>query len=437
MRSFYIGIMTGNSMDAVDVVYAEVGAHHIQPIYTLSEPFSADMQHKTQALRTLAQKGLPRHTLEQHPLLQEFHQSYTDQIAAAVTRLITENKIELNSLSAICSHGKTLDHQPASIGNKHPYTLQIGSGKMLADSLSRRLSTSNIPPPPRIRVLYDFRSDDIMNGGEGAPLIPPLNALTAIQDKTPDRIDINAGNTANLCLIRNGKTVAGWDVGPCNEYMDYVVRRYTDLPFDKDGKLALSGKLDKDLLRTLFNIGAAFYEKSPPKSGDPTYYHTTKIEAFQHAEKLADNLYTAAYFAAYLIVYALHFIPGEIPADFSLFGGGWKNPVLLQSLQNLLNQRGFILPEHTAVFADIYRRCTSPVRCEIHPNGQWMESLLWARMGYCFDHQIPWTTPDLTSCRTPTVCGIEAVSDPFRTTYDDLICRAYKGWQTNSFAPKK
>ncbi len=428
MSDYYIGIMTGNSMDAVDMVYATVDENAIHPIYTFSQPFSGQMQSDIAQLRADVKHCKSRNNVLQLPRFRAIHDAYIHQIADAVCQFIADNQIPLETLKAICSHGKTLDHCPPSLNTPTPYTLQIGSGKMLADEIARRCQQAGIYDIPKIRVIYDFRSDDILNGGEGAPLIPPLNAFIARQEKCLNRIDINAGNTSNLCLICNGEAVAGWDIGPCNEYLDYLVRRHTDLPFDIDGQIAGCGSLNKTLFRQLFEIGADFYTIPPPRSGDPAYYHTKEIALFQDKTQLADNLYTVAYLAGYLVVYALQFIKGEIPATFSLFGGGWKHPIIRQSLDNILRQNAsFILPEHKEIFKNIYQRLGTPLNIAVHPYGQWMESLLWARMGYCFDQRIPWTTPALTGCKTPTICGIEAVSDLNRPTndYDDCISRAY------------
>ncbi len=424
-NAYYIGIMTGNSMDAIDIVYAAVSDRGILPIYTYSVPFSTQIQRMTADMREKVKRCHCRSDVEQLPFFHTFHALYIAQIANAVADFIYNHNIDLSTLKAVCSHGKTLDHRPRSINTPHPYTLQVGSGKMLADEIAHALKQHGVYEPV-IRVIYDFRSDDIMNGGEGAPLIPPLNAIIAKQEGYFNRIDINGGNTSNLSLIQNGQVVAGWDIGPCNEYMDYLVRLHTQMPFDKDGTIALKGKLDTHLLNELWQIGSDFYTTNPPKSGDPAYYHTQDIYAFSQPNKLADNLYTCAYFAAYIIVHSLHYVNGIIPHEISLFGGGWQHPLIIQSFQNILNGNGYILPYHTDIFRHIFNRFSGAPHITIHPYGQWIESLLWCAMGYYYDKNLFWTTPTLTGCMFPTICGIEAISDPSRSQYDDFICRAYK-----------
>ena len=426
-KRYYIGIMTGNSMDAVDMAYVCFDGR-INLLCFDSIPFSADMQKQTAELREFVRLCKTRVEIENSSLFQFVHQGYITQVAQAVTSFIVTHQIDLKTLNAICFHGKTLDHCPPSRVvkekiNGKPYTIQMGSGQQLAD-LTARLLAEQTGFEHRISVIYDFRSDDIFNGGEGAPLIPVFNAFMAKQDGVLNRIDINAGNTSNLCVIQDGKAKGGWDLGPCNEYPDYLIRTYTDLPFDRNGQIAKGGRINQDLLQKLFEKGQNFYQTKPPKSGDPMYYNTQEIIDFQCADGLADKVRTCLYFSAYLMVYGLQFVKGTIPANFSLFGGGWKNPVLFADFQNILNQQGLILPTHQTVFADIYARLAGQPMIRQQQNGQATESMLMALMGAYFDLNYPWTQPCLTGCQTPTVCGLKTTSDTHRITYADCLCRA-------------
>lgn len=424
----YIGIMTGNSMDAIDIVYAQTDAETtLRQIYFSSYPFSQQMREDAAMLREQMKTCRTRNDIENLSLFPAVHQAYIDAVTESAVDFILSRRISLKTLAAVCFHGKTLDHAPPSrrintMKRKTPYTVQMGSGQMLADQIARRLNEKT-QKKTTIRVIYDFRSDDVFNGGEGAPLVPVLNAFTARQAGIRDRIDINAGNTSNLCIIQNAEVAGGYDLGPCNEYADFLIRRFTSLPFDENGCYARQGQLDLDLLQTLFNQGRVFYEKEPPKSGDPAIYNTLNIDAFKNSDDLFNKLHTAVYFAAYLMVYGLRFIKGSVPNRFLLFGGGWKNPVLKQSFQNLLTGKGFVLKEHKSVFQYIQSHLKHP-EIEISRQHQSVESLLMVLMGAFFDAKKTWTSPVLTGCRYPTVCGIETVSNLSRTVYADRLCRA-------------
>ena len=426
---FYIGIMTGNSMDAVDVAFVETdGKTFLKELGFHSYAFSKEMQENMALLRQQLTTCQTRDDIENLPLFTTLHQAYMTQIIACVVDFIRRFKITPANIAAVCFHGKTLDHYPPSrkdeTNRKTPYTVQMGSGQMLADGLYRQLKQETNEKVVPIRVIYDFRSDDLLNGGEGAPLVPVLNAFQARMSGVQNRVDINAGNTSNLSLIQNGEAVGGFDLGPCNEYVDYLMRTYTAFPFDENGLYAAQGNLDVSLLHTLFCQGQSFYEKRPPKSGDPAIYNTQNIQAFCSSENLADKVHTAVYFAAYLMVYGLRFIQGAVPHRFLLFGGGWKNPVLKESFERLLFGKGVVLKEHTAVFQEIRRRLTDKPLIQLDDEAQATESVLMALMGAYFDLKKPWTTPQLTGCRFPSVCGIEAVSDETRFVYTDRLCRA-------------
>lgn len=430
--AFYIGIMTGNSMDAVDVASAWFSDGFFKTGPSFSKPFSRKIIDRMHQLRALAESGISMETFVANPIFKETHDTYVRQVADAVTEFIRKNDLNPSCIAAICTHGKTLDHCPPSHinGDKtQSYTLQIGSGKMLADLISQKLNGA------LIRVLYDFRSNDVVNGGEGAPLMPPFSALLARQEGEPDKIDFNAGNTSNLTVIHHGLAVQAWDAGPCNEFTDHLVRRYTSDSFDKDGKYALNGQLDTDLLQHLYDMGRSYYERAVPKSGDPAYYHFDRIQAFETSGRLNDKIHTAAYFAAYTAALTLRFVTPriEMPTVFSLYGGGWHHPIVYRGFKDLLSGQGFILPEHKTVFQNILARFKAPPRIKLSQQQQTMESLLLTAMGAAYDKGMPWTHPHLTGCKTPTVCGREAISHANRITYDDYLSLAAKGWQTRLF----
>lgn len=427
MSALYIGIMTGNSMDAIDVAAARWEDGKLTLEAHAGTPFSHEMIARVEDMRHRVMRGLSMAELNELPAFLELHDAYTRQVADAVVAFIKKEGLPLDEIKAVCTHGKTLDHRPPSYpkrGKEPPYTLQIGSGQMLADMIAKALGAP-------VRVLYDFRSDDIMNGGEGAPLAPPLAALLARQEGILNKIDYNAGNTSNLTLINGGEAVQSWDAGPCNEFIDGLVRRHTHDIFDVDGKYALQGKLNKRLLQHLYDLGRPYYETLPPKSGDPAYYHFEAVKAFQTGAHFHDTVHTAAYFAGYLAALNLRFIKEEfdMPHDISLYGGGWHHPIVRQTFEEALNGSAFLLPEHQDIFQTIRKRFKRPPHIYLSPFQAGMESLLWAAMGVFFDMQRAWTTPHLTGCQSATICGREALSDPRRRTYQDRINRAAKGWQ--------
>ena len=416
-----IGNMTGNSMDAIDLVLTEFDGNKMRDICTYSKPYTKEMQDKIELLRAKVMNKT-RAEIEALPEFLEIHNEYVRQIAECINEMCAINHIDKRTVSAIGFHGKTLDHNPPSKARTDgttTYTLQIGSGQMLAD-------LTGIP------VVYDFRSDFIMAGFDGAPLVPPHNAHIASSEG--DGCYYNGGNTSNFALINGGKAQLGADAGPFNEYIDGYIRRHTAEAFDKDGMFGKKGTLDTAFLQTLYDFGRKYYETPLPKSGDPAYYR--KDEIFKFAEKskiaFADAVRTFEYFAAYIAVQALTLVPKDIaiPPAFILFGGGWKNPLVRQSFEELLSGNGYVLPEHQTSFAELRQRWAQTPTVRHSTFGDYMEARLFADLArYKLENKI-WETPDVIAAGKKIICGRIARPQINRLNYDDCINRAAKGWQS-------
>lgn len=417
-----IGNMTGNSMDAIDLVLTEFDGNKMCDICSFSKPYDKAMQVKIENLRTLVFDKTAEE-IKNLPQFKQIHDEYVRQIADCINEMCAVNNIDKQSIDAVGFHGKTLDHNPpskAKTDGTEPYTLQIGSGKMLADLTG-------------ITVAYDFRSDFIMNGLDGAPLVPPHNAHIAASEG--DGCYYNGGNTSNFAIIQNCKAIAGADAGPFNEYIDGYIRKHTDLPFDENAKIGLSGKLNTALLQKLFDTGRKYYETPIPKSGDPAYYH--KQEIFTYTEQsnisFADAVHTFEYFAAYIAVQALTLLPSNIaiPPRFVLFGGGWKNPLVQESFSELLNGNGYILPEHQKIFSHLRRNFEQKLQIKNSSFGDYMEARLFADLARYKLQSKAWEIPETVQNGKQIVCGIVAEPEKNRRIYNDMVSRAAKGWKKN------
>lgn len=415
-----IGNMTGNSMDAIDLVLTEFDGNVMRDICTYTKPYSKDMQDKIDWLRQQV-FNKTRCEIEAIPEFEEIHNTYISQIADCINEMCAQNGIDKGTIDAIGFHGKTLDHNPpskAKVDGTQPYTLQIGSGQMLAD-------LTGIP------VVYDFRSDPLMGGFDGAPLVPPHNAH--ISQTEGDGCYYNGGNTSNFALIVQGSALIGADAGPCNEYIDGYIRRHTTEAFDKDGMFGQKGVLNKSLLQYLFNICRSYYEAPLPKSGDPAYYHKEEIFDYVDAQnlKFEDAVYTFEYFAAYIAVQGLTLIPETltVPEKIILFGGGWKNPVVRRSFEDLLSGKGFVLEEHQEQFAQFCRRFSRVPEVRFSDLGVYMEARLFADLARYKLEEKMWEIPEIVTAGTHIVCGRIAVSREKGNGYRDCVNRAAKGWQ--------
>lgn len=246
--------------------------------------------------------------------------------AQTVNTLCDRSGIDKSEIAAVGWHGQTCGHFPPSIAaGQPPYTLQIFDPARLAD-------LTGLP------VIYDFRSDDLMNGGEAAPLAPVHNRHIAADLREKGAFPVafcNAGNTGNIAVISETDdrrdVTQGWDIGPFNHFADMLVRMAKSEPCDLDGRYGRQGQIVPELLSELFdtaavtNEGKNFYLQPPPKSSDPCWYRLDLQDA-QKEYGFKNTLRTIEYLSAYTFLYTLSFIPENVrmPHTFLLFGGGWK-----------------------------------------------------------------------------------------------------------------
>lgn len=423
-----IGVMTGNSMDAVDVVLTEFDGDNMRDVCAFSQPYAAAEKKMIDGLRhVVCHEKTPADILLHSPMFLETHGIYVRGVAAAVLKLCKINKIDKATIDAIGFHGKTLDHNPPSLARKNgtlPFTTQMGSAQMLAD-------LTGIP------VVHDFRSQLIQNGFEGAPLAAPHNAKIARTEG--DGCYFNAGNTGNLAWVKDGSAKISWDCGPFNEYTDSFILRYKGKTADTDAVFGKKGKFLPELLPELFNLCRDFYEMPPPKSGDPAFYRTPELFALiekkygnpeKNGQLFCDVIHTLEYFSAYLAVYALGQTPENIPAEsrIVLFGGGWKNPLCCESFGKLLHKgEGTVLPEHQDCFAGV-RRKFGAAEIKYPECGTYMEARLFADLAYCFLENRVWKLPETEAAGKSMVLGF--MRRPHEGKTDDRLSRAANGWQT-------
>lgn len=429
-----VGIMTGNSLDAVDAVLTSFSRNKIKDLSAWSKAYPSDLTAKMLKLRKIIQSvDADMNKLANDAEFISIVNEYTRLVAQTVNELIDHSGFDKNTIAALGFHGQTCDHFPPSIAGQAPaYTLQVGNAQLLAD-------LTGIP------VIYDFRSDDIMAGGEGAPLAPVHNLHISHDLKTKGCFPVafcNAGNTGNIAVVtedENKKTVVkGWDVGPFNHYTDSLMRLHKNLPFDQDGKFAKKGKIIPELLAELFNHAAVnkdnlnFYLLNPPKSSDPSWYRM--IESLNCRNySFEDTLRTVLYLSTYTFFHTLGYIPEnyKMPSNFLVFGGGWKNSLAMADFKNLLVGHMPVLSEHKDLFATIRRR----FRCEptvqwsnnFGCNGQYMEARIFADMAYCRIIGEAFTFQKNGSSIKPVVGGIYVLPSGKK---DYLLCALLKKYQT-------
>lgn len=415
-----IGIMTGNSLDGADFVLCRVSrSGAMVDLATHREPFDTAMREALLELRDAVQRhdgdvaAAERELCEQHRDPQHvarLHTRYLQSLLRGVRALA--ERMAPEPVDLIGLHGQTCGHRPPSAApTGDRYTLQFGNGQELADLCG-------------ISVVYDFRSDDLMAGGEAAPLAPVHHEHLAHQTREADQFPIafcNAGNTGNFTVVSQrpdgSLAVVAWDAGPCNHFPDLLMRTVTGEPCDRDGAMGARGSVQLPLVEKLFDHavttadGKNFLLLPPPKSSDPQWYQLLP-ELVGDKYTIQDRVRTVEFFSAYTLAYSLSFLPPDVefPRHIALCGGGWQNPIVRKHFEELLSgNRDLVLPRHQELFAALVARAG---HVEIQDSmyygfdGTVMEARIFADAAVSHIRKEPFSRPDTTGVAEPTVAGV-------------------------------
>lgn len=321
------GIMSGTSVDAVDVALARVHGGgptlRLEPLHFYETLYAEELQHRIFANCEMASSNVNDICL--------LHTAVAEVYADAVRALCHEHGIDVSEIDVIGMHGQTLRHLPDAIdiaGYAIRSTLQIGSGSTLATLL-------------RVPVVYDFRAGDMALGGQGAPLVPYVDALF-FRSGEEDRVLLNIGGIANVTILPRGgeaHEVMAMDTGPGNMIIDALMRRFYGREFDEDGDIASAGAVNPDLLAWM--LSHPYYRQKPPKStGRENFGGEYLNELLDVARELSvlevpDVIATATECTVRAI--ALHLrasLPRTAPFRLLVSGGGTKNRFIMKGLQH-------------------------------------------------------------------------------------------------------
>jgi anhydro-N-acetylmuramic acid kinase len=214
-------------------------------------------------------------------------------------------------------HGQTVLHKPQG-----RLTVQLGDGHALAQRLG-------------LPVVYDFRAADVAAGGQGAPFVPVFHRALARDLHRPHPVAIlNVGGVANITAIDGDADPIACDVGPGNALIDDFVADRTGAAMDRDGALAAAGTVDEDAVRRL--LGMHFFTLSPPKSLDRNAF---KVAAKVHGgldRMSVEN--GAATLTAFTAAAVARIVPHlrRPPKSWIVAGGGARNPTLMRMLAERL-----------------------------------------------------------------------------------------------------
>jgi anhydro-N-acetylmuramic acid kinase len=328
-----IGLMSGTSLDGLDVALCEVSDSGKNTKVTLKEfqtiPYSDPIT--TEIRKVFAKKTIDfQHLALLNEWIGILH-------ANMVLDCLKEWNLSPEKVDLIASHGQTVMHAPKILHQLTQFpnaTLQIGDG----DHIAVRTG---------IITISDFRQKHVAAGGEGAPLAV-YGDYFLFGSSEENRVMLNLGGIGNFTFLpknQNPEQVFVTDTGTGNTLIDAFVRwHFPDLNFDKDAQLAQLGTVNTDLLQALKN-NSFFQEKFPKTTGPELfnldYIHNALIESKTQHLGVEDVLATLTRFSAETAAEAILFAINHSNANLNEFtvyvsGGGIHNPLLMQYLKELL-----------------------------------------------------------------------------------------------------
>ncbi|WP_354075044.1 anhydro-N-acetylmuramic acid kinase [Constrictibacter sp. MBR-5] len=294
-----IGLMSGTSMDGIDVALLETDGERVQafgPRTTL--PYAPGLRAALGDLVGDAQRA-------EHDPAGDLVAALTDAHADAVRGLLAESGVAAADVDVIGFHGHTVLHRP-----ERRLTRQIGDGARLAAATG-------------VDVVCDLRAADVAAGGQGAPLAPLFHRALAAGLVQPLAV-LNLGGVGNVTWL-DGARVVAFDTGPGNALIDDWVRRHTGEACDRDGRLAAAGTAQARPLQRLLDNG--YFGRPPPKSLDRNDFSGDAVFGLS----VEDGAATLTAFTVASVARALRHLPAP-PKRWLVTGGGRHNPVLMQML---------------------------------------------------------------------------------------------------------
>ena len=356
-----IGLMSGTSMDGIDVALIETdGENRVERLACLTVPYDAPFRSDLAAALEEARALTDR--TARPGCLAAVEQELTQRHAAATAQLLAQGTVGL--VSVVGFHGQTVLHAP-----ERRLTVQIGDGAALARNTG-------------LDVVYDLRAADVAAGGQGAPLAPVYHRARAA--RLPERpvAVLNVGGVGNVTWIGRDGTLIAFDTGPGNALIDDWIHGRTGRAMDTHGTIAASGRVDDDALLALLTHD--YFGQVPPKSLDRNAFN---LDPVRHLS-LEDGAATLAAFTATCIARAREHFPEE-PKLWVISGGGRRNRTLMSMIASQVESA--VAPAEAAGF-----------------NGDAVEAEAWAYMAVRSLKGLPITFPGTTGVSAPLTGGVLA-----------------------------
>ena len=346
-----IGLMSGTSADGVDVAYIDTDGKEFV-FFGPSQSFGFPRALKDRLINTKVDDETNL-IIEKHLTLFHFD---------SIKKFMKINHLNKHNIDLVGFHGHTIYHNPLD-----RVTVQLGDGKLLAKCLE-------------IPVINDFRSEDVKNGGEGAPLTPIFHSVLAKKLTKPVAI-LNIGGVANVTWV--GKQIdelMAFDVGPGNAMIDDWVFSQGLGDYDKNGCIAAKGFVNADILNRY--LSHDFFQQKPPKSLDRNSFSLELVKGLT----IEDATATLSEFTAESVRKSQVFFPSPV-TQWIVCGGGRLNGELMRMLEVKLD-------------APVVRSE------EVGWDGDALEAQAFAFLAVRSKMKLPLSFPNTTGVKNSTVGGV-------------------------------
>jgi anhydro-N-acetylmuramic acid kinase len=357
---YYVGIMSGTSLDGIDAVLTDLNSQPPLLLNTFYQPYDKNLRSQILDLHQSGNNELHLAAMLSNKLAHCY--------AKTVINLLNKHKVKSQSVTAIGCHGQTVRHCPQS---EMSYSIQLGNASLLAELTG-------------ITVVADFRSRDIAAGGQGAPLVPAFHQLL-FQDPEISRVIINIGGISNITNLASNTKIVGFDCGPGNILMDSWCQRHLGTTYDKNGTWAESGETIPALLEELMSF--KFFSVPPPKSTGREVFNLTWLEKHLSGNESTEDV------QATLLQLTSRAITDTIlkwfpdTTEVYLCGGGARNIALTSRIQ-------ISLPGKKVAPTDV-----------LGINADWLEAFAFAWLAKQNIQGIPSSIPSVTNAKGERILG--------------------------------
>lgn len=359
-----LGMISGTSHDGIDVAVVdfEPSGDHLTGVvlHTASTPYDAALRRRLAA----ALPPAPTTLSEICELDTLIGQAFADAARTVVD--------QVGPVDLVCSHGQTVYHWVD--GSRALGTLQLGQPAWIADAAASP-------------VVSDVRIRDIVQGGQGAPLVSFMDVL--LMAGLPGRsAALNLGGISNVTIVGGGLQSVAYDIGPANALIDAVVvaSRANPLGYDADGALAASGQVNELLLEAL--LDEPYYDLPVPRSTGKELFNLGYVE--DAVRRVGTPLETVDLIATLTELTVRTVVTGLRAAQIDTLvvsGGGFHNRVIMDGLRRELPEVRISASDALGAPSDI------------------KEAIAFALIGWCTAHGVPSTIPSATGARAASVLG--------------------------------